>query len=433
LIIDNETPGISVHASDDHRRTHERRLFDNVRVRDRLVGELNEGWRYIGEALTYERFTMASVVPTQRKFGELVEWVKMAEVEGKALRKDPIIRRKIAHLSVLVEMARMLDLRCVCLAVKPDYVPYIEAMMNKMWGGIVETELGDTALDILSPYGYLWKDPDAPLDGVRWTTTRAGHQRGGGGRRHSETRSRGAIWGCREGRRPAPWTWSFRAAEAARRYRAPVREECPLSAVRGQEDTETGFSPELWQKMAGLGWLGLPFPEQYGGYGLGNVDLALLSKEMGCSLCPSPYIPSVVLAGGAILAGGAEEQKSNYLRVSPPPDRRRLRDPGADAVLGPARCRLPRDRNGRWLGPEWHEDVRRVRERRRPHPRRRPHVREKPSKEGVTMFLVDAQRRPHDDLARHAGLRPAVPVEPGGSSRLEVRRCRPARWRVAAP
>jgi alkylation response protein AidB-like acyl-CoA dehydrogenase len=98
--------------------------------------------------------------------------------------------------------------------------------------------------------------------------------------------------------------------DTARRF---MEKECPLSAVREQENTETGFSLELWRRMAELGWLGLPFPEQYGGYGLGNVDLALLSKEMGRSLCPSPYIPSVVLAGGAILAGGTDEQKSNYL------------------------------------------------------------------------------------------------------------------------
>jgi alkylation response protein AidB-like acyl-CoA dehydrogenase len=99
--------------------------------------------------------------------------------------------------------------------------------------------------------------------------------------------------------------------DTARRF---MENECPLSAVREQEDTETGFSLDLWQKMAELGWLGLPFPEQHGGYGLGNADLALLSKEMGRSLCPSPYIPSVVLAGGAILAAGSEEQKSNYLQ-----------------------------------------------------------------------------------------------------------------------
>ena len=181
LIIDGDAPGITItplwtiigERSNDV-------FFDNVRVpKDRLVGELNQGWRYITEALTYERFTMASIIPTVRKFGEFVEWVKKAQVNGKPLAKDPVVRRKIAHLSVLVEMAKMLDMRCVCMAVKPGYVPYIEAFMNKMWGGIVETVLSDTALDILGPYGYLWKDPEhAPLDGTvvddyLW----AGHQR----------------------------------------------------------------------------------------------------------------------------------------------------------------------------------------------------------------------------------------------------------------
>ncbi|HET9477095.1 MAG TPA: acyl-CoA dehydrogenase family protein [Dehalococcoidia bacterium] len=180
LIIDVNSPGITItplwtiigERSNDV-------FFDNVRVpKEYLVGDVNEGWRYITEALTYERFTMASVIPTIRKFGELVEWVKKAEVDGRPLRKDPIIRRKIGHLAVLVEMARMLDMRCVCMAVRPGYVPYIEAMMNKMWGGIVETVLTDTALDIMAPYGYLWNGPEAPLgqtpvDDYLW----AGHQR----------------------------------------------------------------------------------------------------------------------------------------------------------------------------------------------------------------------------------------------------------------
>jgi alkylation response protein AidB-like acyl-CoA dehydrogenase len=180
LIIDVNSPGITITPlwTIIGERTNDV-FFDNVRVpKDMLVGELNEGWRYIGEALTYERFTMASVIPTIRKFGEFVEWVKTAEADGEPLAKDPVVRRKIARLSVLVEMARMLDLRCVALAAKDDYVPYIEAMMNKMWGGIVETVLSDTMLDIMGPQGYLWKDPEAVnhgtfVDDYLW----AGHQR----------------------------------------------------------------------------------------------------------------------------------------------------------------------------------------------------------------------------------------------------------------
>jgi len=181
LIIDVNSPGITITPlwTVIGERTNDV-FFDNVRVpRDMLVGEMNQGWRYITEALTYERFTMASISPTLRKFRELVEWVKRTEVDGKRLKDDPVIRRKIGHLAVLVEMARMLDLRCVCMAVKPDYVPYIEAMMNKMWGGITETVLTDAALEIMAPYGYLWHDEEnaplgtTPVDDYLW----AGHQR----------------------------------------------------------------------------------------------------------------------------------------------------------------------------------------------------------------------------------------------------------------
>jgi alkylation response protein AidB-like acyl-CoA dehydrogenase len=142
-------------------------FFDNVRVpKARIVGELNEGWRYVTEALTYERFAMTSFAHTAHKFQRFVDWVKTATVNGKPLAKDPIVRRKIAHMAVQVEMGKMLDVRCVCMAVKPDYLPYIEAAMNKMWGGIVETEISDGALDVLGPHGYLWHDDEhAPMHG----------------------------------------------------------------------------------------------------------------------------------------------------------------------------------------------------------------------------------------------------------------------------
>jgi alkylation response protein AidB-like acyl-CoA dehydrogenase len=155
-------------------------FFDNVRVpKERLVGELNHGWQYVSEALTYERFAMTSFAPTIRKFDRLVEWVRGATFNGIRLKDDPVVRRRIARLAIQVEMGRMLDLRCVCLAVRPDYVPYIEAAMNKMWGGIIETQMSDEALDILGPYGYLWQDEQhAPMgpdlvDDYLW----AGHQR----------------------------------------------------------------------------------------------------------------------------------------------------------------------------------------------------------------------------------------------------------------
>ncbi len=89
--------------------------------------------------------------------------------------------------------------------------------------------------------------------------------------------------------------------------------ECPTSVARAMETSESGFSQELWQKMADLGWLGLVHDADAGGAGMGNVELAVLAKELGRVLCPSPYIPSAILAGGAVAAAGTGEQKQRLL------------------------------------------------------------------------------------------------------------------------
>jgi alkylation response protein AidB-like acyl-CoA dehydrogenase len=89
--------------------------------------------------------------------------------------------------------------------------------------------------------------------------------------------------------------------------------EAPLSMAREMETNEEGFSRDLWKKMADLGWLGLSHSEDVGGSAMGNVELVVLTKEMGRSLCPSPYIPTVILAGGAIAAAGSDEQKQRWL------------------------------------------------------------------------------------------------------------------------
>ncbi len=169
LIIDADAPGITIRpmycvGSAGAERTNEV-FLDDVRVpKNRLVGELNRGWYYMMEALDYERFTIISFTPTVKRFERLVAWVKSAQVNGRRLADDPVVRRKMARMAVLVEVGRMLELRCICQAATS--VPTIEATMNKIWGGIVWSEMTDMALDIMGPYGYLWTGAeDAPMEG----------------------------------------------------------------------------------------------------------------------------------------------------------------------------------------------------------------------------------------------------------------------------
>jgi alkylation response protein AidB-like acyl-CoA dehydrogenase len=90
--------------------------------------------------------------------------------------------------------------------------------------------------------------------------------------------------------------------------------ECPKKLVRELDDSDAGYSEELWKKMADLGWMGLAFPEKYGGNGGSFLDLAVLLEEMGYNILPGPFFSTVVLAGLTIMNAGSDQQKEEYLK-----------------------------------------------------------------------------------------------------------------------
>src|SRR5256885_6982786 len=89
--------------------------------------------------------------------------------------------------------------------------------------------------------------------------------------------------------------------------RATLAAEAPSAYVRRMIDDDAGVSPELWSKLAPLGWLGLLVPEAHGGLGLGLVDLVVVQEEMGEALFPGPYLSSAVMATSAAVALGATD------------------------------------------------------------------------------------------------------------------------------
>jgi len=91
-----------------------------------------------------------------------------------------------------------------------------------------------------------------------------------------------------------------------------LEKECPEEHVRAMEEDEKGYSPDLWKKMAGLGWQGLMIPEEYGGSGFSFLDLCVLVEEFGRALVPGPFIPNQE-AASVLLIAGTEEQKQKYL------------------------------------------------------------------------------------------------------------------------
>jgi alkylation response protein AidB-like acyl-CoA dehydrogenase len=78
---------------------------------------------------------------------------------------------------------------------------------------------------------------------------------------------------------------------------------------------DPGFDEKLWVRLAEMGVLGLPFPEEYGGMGAGPVEVGIVARELGRVLAPEPFLTSVVLAGGVVAAAGTDEQRAEVLEA----------------------------------------------------------------------------------------------------------------------
>ncbi len=89
--------------------------------------------------------------------------------------------------------------------------------------------------------------------------------------------------------------------------------ECPMEEVRRLMETDTAYDEGLWTKLAEQGYTGIIFPEEYGGVGLGKVELILLMEEAGRVLLPGPFFSTVVLAGSGIDAVSSPEHKKKFL------------------------------------------------------------------------------------------------------------------------
>jgi len=90
--------------------------------------------------------------------------------------------------------------------------------------------------------------------------------------------------------------------------------ESPIAVVRKAMETDTAYDAALWTKLAEQGFTGIITPEEYGGMGLGKVELTLLMEEAGYALLPGPFFSTVALAGSVIDACATPEQKRKYLQ-----------------------------------------------------------------------------------------------------------------------
>ena len=98
--------------------------------------------------------------------------------------------------------------------------------------------------------------------------------------------------------------------ESARRF---LENQCETQFVRQRMAEPAAVTDEFWRKLAEQGWLGIVYPEEDGGSGLGLVDLVVLMEEMGRAVMPGPFLSTVLLGGAAIAEAGAPAHRRHWL------------------------------------------------------------------------------------------------------------------------
>ena len=93
-----------------------------------------------------------------------------------------------------------------------------------------------------------------------------------------------------------------------------LEQRCGPAVVRGVlNDEDRSYDEGLWKSVAEMGWLGAAIPEEYGGLGLGKVELCAIAEELGRVVAPIPFASTVYFCAEALMLAGNEQQKQYTL------------------------------------------------------------------------------------------------------------------------
>lgn len=159
FLVKMDDPGIEVHPIETVGEHATNSVFlTNVFIADEyVIGDVNNGWKYICEALNYERFTFYTIAPLEQKFKELVELINQLSRDGTPLIKIHDIRKKIIYLYADVQKAKVLQRKVLSVAIQ-DEVPQTEAAVFKLFSTKLHQKLANEAMDILGREGLFRKE-----------------------------------------------------------------------------------------------------------------------------------------------------------------------------------------------------------------------------------------------------------------------------------
>ncbi len=163
FLVDMKTPGISFRPIVNLAggAGFAETFFEDVRVpQQNLVGEENRGWYVAATTLDFERSAINYPAEGRRTLDELCGFLR----EHRELLEKPLLRERLAELSIEIDVARWLAYRVAFMQARGQ-IPNYEASMAKVFGTEMQQRLANFAINLLGPYGELWR-------GSRWTPLR---------------------------------------------------------------------------------------------------------------------------------------------------------------------------------------------------------------------------------------------------------------------
>ena len=300
-------------------------FIEEARIPDaNVVGGVGNGWKVALTTLMNERAGLGFAL--QIRLRQLLDDV-LARGGRKGLLEDPLYADELADIHVRCESIRLLAWKGLTDVERygqpgPEgsLVKWLWSDTNQRLTQLAADMIGAEALTVGTSWSY-------ELLRARGQHDRGGHHRGAQEhRRRARARAAAAEGGGVDVRRWAPPLPGLRRRggleHGLRLHRRPARDPahraltllaeragpsgCASTPRRGRTDAE------LWRELCELGWPGIAISEEYGGQGLGRIELSILCEELGRALAPVPFLPSV-LASTMIEHAGSPEQRERWL------------------------------------------------------------------------------------------------------------------------
>lgn len=156
FIVDLQSPGITIRPlwGIGGLRTNEV-FYDDVHIPAKnLVGKENRGWYQVMDALQYERLSMSLLPQCQPLMENLIEYCRNTIIDGISLSKNPLVRQKIAQMSIEIMIGNLFSWRLVWMLNKgqmPDY----ESAVGKVFNTEVRYHMFNEGVQIMGLYGQL--------------------------------------------------------------------------------------------------------------------------------------------------------------------------------------------------------------------------------------------------------------------------------------